>query len=56
MRNLKHRNLLFIGIACLLFASAAFAQDRDVTRQELANFDKFLDSHPAINKDLQGNP
>ena len=28
----------------------------DITRRELAATDQFLDSHPAIDKDLQGNP
>src|SRR5437879_11976560 len=28
----------------------------DITRQELANFDRFLDTHPEIAKQLQANP
>jgi hypothetical protein len=44
------------GIMCLLLVSAgltspglaAQSTDRDITRQELRNFDTFLDSHPAI--------
>src|SRR5262245_14849442 len=48
---------------CLLFLIAALVQpalaaqrDRDITRQELQNFDNFLDSHPAIERDLERNP
>jgi len=32
------------------------AQDSDITRQELARFDQFLDSHPEIAKDLRKKP
>jgi hypothetical protein len=31
-------------------------QDNDVTRQELANFDKFLDGHPEIAEQVRRNP
>jgi len=32
------------------------ANDRDTTRTELASFDRFLDSHPRIARDLRQNP
>src|SRR5258705_533207 len=44
--------VLFIATVCLsLFLGSALAKDNDITRQELLNFDRFLDSHPAIAKD-----
>ncbi len=46
---------LFLLALCVTLAVPALAQ-KDVTRQELTNFDRFLDSHPAIEKDLQTNP
>lgn len=33
-----------------------YQNDDDVTRREIANFDQFLDSHPAIDKELASNP
>jgi hypothetical protein len=36
---------------CSMFMAVAIAQD--ITRQELQAFDRFLDSHPAIERDLQ---
>lgn len=30
--------------------------DNDGARQEVANFDRFLDAHPAIEQDLESNP
>ncbi len=30
--------------------------DNDTTRAELSSFDQFLDSHPAVAKDLKQNP
>jgi hypothetical protein len=32
------------------------SQDNDITRQELASFDSFLDSHPEIAEQLRRNP
>src|SRR5215471_3357652 len=32
------------------------AQERDITRQELANFDNFMDQHPEIAEQLRKNP
>jgi hypothetical protein len=53
----------YLKIFCLLFLAAlltqpvfAGRQNRDITRQELNNFDNFLDTHPAIAKDLRSNP
>jgi hypothetical protein len=56
-----HKCLLQLG---LVFAIAlvivqpgiAAQQNSDITRQELTNFDKFLDSHPVIDQDLKQNP
>ncbi len=31
-------------------------RDNDITRGELQKFNTFLDNHPGIAKDLQGNP
>jgi hypothetical protein len=31
-------------------------QDNDITRQEMANFDKFLDGHPEIAEQVRRNP
>src|SRR5213593_4006370 len=48
---------LLIIVATLAFpAFAAQTTDRDITRQELLNFDRFLDSHPAIAQDLKKSP
>src|SRR5438876_11855689 len=55
MRYLKTFSLLLLAA---LLAQPAFAaqQNPDITRQELKNFDRFLDAHPAIDKELQKNP
>jgi hypothetical protein len=53
MRYLKVFCLLFL---VTLLVRPAFAAQSDVTRAELNNFDTFLDSHPAIEKDLKKNP
>jgi hypothetical protein len=47
--------LLAIGLIVVQPGIAA-QQNPDITRQELTNFDRFLDSHPAIDKDLTQNP
>src|SRR5207244_4322581 len=52
--RMKYRYVLLSGILSLLFAGSVLA--RDITRQELLNFDNFLDSHPAIERDLQKDP
>ena len=31
-------------------------RDRDITRRELANFDRFLDSHPEVAEQVRKNP
>ncbi len=31
-------------------------QDKDITRPELRNFDRFLDEHPNVTKELNNNP
>ncbi len=54
--------ILVTGIASFAGAGSAWAapmpqeRDTDITRGELANFDKFLDSHPNIAQDLKSNP
>jgi len=55
MRSLKTLSFLFLAI---LLVQPAFAAQKntDINRQELKNFDRFLDAHPAIEKDLQKNP
>ena len=68
--NLIHTHKLALAILTivLVLGMASFAgaqqnppstppaKDNDTTRGELRNFDRFLDSHPAIAKDLKGNP
>jgi len=61
--NSKYHHSILAGVLCVLlvgvmFPATASAQsgDNDVTRQELVNFDKFLDSHPAIDQDLKKTP
>jgi phage-related protein len=55
MRYLKLFCLLFLAT---LLVQPVFAaqQNPDVTRPDLNNFDRFLDSHQAIEKDLRSNP
>jgi len=60
----EYRYSARIGVICLLLAGvlltyptfAAPQGDKDITRQELLNFDRFLDSHPAIENDLKQKP
>jgi len=62
--NSKYRYTTLLGIFCFLFVGTLFPSpvsatqrgDKDVTRQELLNFDRFLDSHPAIERDLTNAP
>jgi hypothetical protein len=54
MRHFKTRCTAFILALCCFFVVAGFAQD--ITRQELQAFDRFLDSHPAIDRDVQNKP
>ena len=54
MHHLKLRSAVLITALCFLLAGTSFGQN--ITRQELSNFDQFLDSHPAIEKDLRSNP
>lgn len=37
-------------------ANAQFASPNDATREELANFDRFLDDHPILERELGSNP
>jgi hypothetical protein len=62
--HLDYRYSISGGVLCFLLVSATLAVpvfaaqqgERDITRQELLNFDRFLDSHPAIDQDLKKNP
>ena len=62
--NSKYRHTSLLCIVSFLFLSAMFLSpgfavqlgDKDITRQELLNFDRFLDSHPAIEQDLKKTP
>jgi hypothetical protein len=56
MSQLKFRDAALTVVACGLFAGLACAQSSSPTRQDLLAFDNFLDSHPAIEKDLRGDP
>src|SRR5215471_3892692 len=64
LMQLEYRYSVLSGVFCFLlivatFASPVFATqqaEKDITRQELLNFDRFLDSHPAIDQDLKKNP
>jgi len=64
-----HRLALAILTAILVIGMTSFAgvgnawaapmpqeRDNDITRRELTNFDRFLDSHPNIAQDLRANP
>ncbi len=42
--------------AVVVNASPAQKPNPDITRRELTNFDRFLDSHPAIDHELRKNP
>src|SRR2546427_12569782 len=63
LRNHLHRAILLWGLSLGLGSLPVVAQqvpqqtpNPDITRQELANFDRFLDTHPEIAKQLQANP
>lgn len=45
-------------VACFAVPAAAVPVDQepDTTRQEVQSFDRFLDSHPQIERDLRQNP
>src|SRR5262245_60811814 len=62
--NSKYRHLTLLGALSFLLVGAVFLSpvsatqlgDKDITRQELLNFDRFLDSHQAIEQDLKKKP
>ena len=62
LRNRLHRAMLVGGLAIGLIGlpGVIIAQEGtanpDLTRQQVATFDQFLDSHPGIARDLQQNP
>jgi hypothetical protein len=55
MCHLKFR-FVALGVVWGWFFGMAFGQSGPVTRQDMLKFDNFLDSHPAIEKDLQKDP
>jgi hypothetical protein len=48
--------LLVLSLGLASAAIAARNPNPDVTRQELQNFDKFLDTHPVVDGELTKNP
>src|SRR5437870_11685949 len=63
LRKHLHSAILLWGLSLGLGSLPVVAQEvsqqtpnPDITRQELANFDRFLDTHPEIAKQLQANP
>ena len=49
--------LCFVGVAASdAMPLQAADQDDDTTRAQIANFDQFLDTHPATAADIQKNP
>jgi uncharacterized protein YlxP (DUF503 family) len=57
--------LATLALGTLMWAAPAVAQsqsttlpdnDSDLTRQQLAAFDQFLDQHPEVSQDLRSNP
>jgi hypothetical protein len=51
----NHWLILTIALACL-FPILGLAQNNDINRAELRNFDQFLDAHPQIKAELSRNP
>ena len=56
--KVAHHDFLILGVAltCLLLPTLGSAQNNDINRAELRNFDQFLDSHPQIRAELSRNP
>jgi len=56
--KVAHHHFLILGVAltCLLLPTLGSAQNNDINRAELRNFDQFLDSHPQIRAELSRNP
>jgi len=48
--------ILLVSVLSLGTAMAAQNPNPDITRRELQNFDNFLDTHPAVDKELTKNP
>ncbi len=46
--------IIYLGMGSAAFAAGN--PNPDITRQELQNFDNFLDTHPAIDAELTKNP
>src|SRR5207245_2439839 len=49
-------SLGLVGLPLVAWQVPQQSPNPDITRQELANFDQFLDTHPEIAKQLQANP
>src|SRR5947209_17451641 len=63
LRKHLHSAILLWGLSLGLGSLPVVAQqvpqqtpNPDITRQELANFDRFLDTHPRFAKQFEGNP
>src|SRR5438067_12004162 len=56
--KVAHHDFLILGVAltCLLLPTLGSAQNNDINRAELRNFDQFLDSHPQIRAESSRNP
>lgn len=56
LRNAVFAILLGASLSSLAWGQSYRWDDNDINRTELRNFDRFLDSHPAIERDLRMNP
>jgi hypothetical protein len=54
--NLTLAFLLALGLAVTWPVCPVRAQDNDINRTELNNFDQYLDDHPGVARQLQRNP
>ncbi len=54
--NLALALLLALGLAVTWPVCPVRAQDNDINRTELTNFDQYLDDHPGVARQLQRNP
>ena len=48
--------LALASLTAVVKTASAQRQNPDITRQQLENFDRFLDSHPQIRAELTQNP
>ena len=56
LRNLFLMILLGAGLSSLAWGQSYRWDDNDINATELRNFDRFLDSHPAVERELRSNP